>query len=83
MCRDGLTARQWEFVVNVISTNDVEYAAGLVGVSERTARRWLADPTVRGVLDVVEARVSASVIQAVAPRAIRAMGSLVSDLGVA
>ncbi len=42
-----LNAKRQAFVAAMLAAASVGEAAGSVGVSERTARRWLADPAVR------------------------------------
>ena len=50
MVEDGLTPKKRRFVVAMLGATTMTAAAAAVGITERTARRYMADPNVKRAL---------------------------------
>ena len=81
MAGGGLRPRQRAFVAAVGSLYDVKKAAEAVGISERTAYRWMTEPAVRAAVDEIYARVMDQVVGTVCPRLAGAVGVLEDVFG--
>ena len=53
---DKLTPRQQRFVNAMTTAVGIKAAAALAGISERTAHRFMAEPTVKAALTTTQAR---------------------------